>query len=244
MKMLEEEKKQPDQEAISKMEACACLHLPRPPAALMLLMPKPAGLLPAYIPHSSSGLKSRLWWKPPDNGEDTRQHAFCAVNKKTKTSVTSHSPKSLVALTPLVTSPALPQACSRCLSIFELAWQIRCKPPNTRGKIRQLSIRTVNAKAIQLLTSAMVRIHVSCLSRPSSCHLGCARVPWSLPLPCDIHLSFRQPGEQVWALQQISANNVNHKHILNTINAWVLQMAYLSISDAVGELLLSSLPWK
>ena len=60
MKMLEEEKKRPDQEAISKMEACACLHLPRPPAALVLLTPKPAGLPLAYIPRSSSGLESRL----------------------------------------------------------------------------------------------------------------------------------------------------------------------------------------
>ena len=141
VKILEEEKKRYDQEAISKIGASVHLYSPRPIVAIALLMLKPVDPPLARIPFLSSGLESRLRWKPPDNGEDTRRHAYRAVNKKTKTSVTSRSPKSSAALMPLVTSPALPQACSRCLLILELTWQICCKPPDMMAKHGLLSGR-------------------------------------------------------------------------------------------------------
>jgi hypothetical protein len=135
---------QPSQEAAGNIGLSAMLRSLRPAAAFTqhAPTPEPVSAFPAYSrSRSSPELEFRLRWKPPDNGEDTRRHAYCAVNKKTKTSVTSRSPKSLAALMPLVTSPALPQACSRCLSILELAWRTRCKPPDMMAKHGLLSGR-------------------------------------------------------------------------------------------------------
>ena len=102
-------------------------------------------LLQAHCRHLLSlELVWRARWKPPDRGGDMRRHACYVVNKKTKMSVILRSPKSSMALMPLDTSPALPQACSRRLPILELVWRARGKPPDATGTTRQPNINMIN----------------------------------------------------------------------------------------------------
>jgi hypothetical protein len=67
------EEKWPEQEAIGKTRDSAYLRLPESAAALLLPMPERIGQPLAYLLPSSPAPENWLRWKPPDQGEDTRQ---------------------------------------------------------------------------------------------------------------------------------------------------------------------------
>ena len=80
VKVLEEQKKRPSQEAISEIGASTYLYSPRSSTALAL---KPVKELPSQ----NSEFGGRLRWRPPDSEGGMRRHARCVVSKNPETSV-------------------------------------------------------------------------------------------------------------------------------------------------------------
>jgi hypothetical protein len=73
------EEKWPKQEAIGKTRDSTYLRLPESAVALPLPMPEWIGQPLAYLLPSSPAPKNWLRWKPPDQGEDTRQQLGCLL---------------------------------------------------------------------------------------------------------------------------------------------------------------------
>ena len=163
--------KWPSQEAISNEGLNVLPHSRESAAALMPHTSTPVSPSLAYS-HLRSSLELESWlrWKPPDNKEDTKGHAYHAVNDRLQLSARRHLPQHRATYVLPVTksslayfAQAIPSrrlsfppdrrvcilpawaSAHRSLSI-EFAWRAHYKPPNIGGEGQQPSAIVISAR--------------------------------------------------------------------------------------------------